>query len=263
MDAGVGIQPFQTKLGQHLSVEVDMAVQQLAILAVSLAGYEIFKKKYAEIDYFSGLSLGEYSCLYAAGVLSLEDIVILVKERAAAMQEAALNNPSTMLAVIGMEQESLEKEGAKQGFYPANINSSAQIAISLKKEDKDRINSALTNCGVKVVELEVSGGFHSPFMASAKQRLRKVIDGLVFYDASIPIVSNFTARGSINKEEIKSNLIEQMVSPVLWKDCVDFMIKKGVELFYEIGPSKVLRGLMRKINPQVKVINIEKKEDLE
>jgi [acyl-carrier-protein] S-malonyltransferase len=240
----------------------DTAVQQLAILAVSLAGYEIFKNKSLEVKYLSGLSLGEYSCLYAAGVLSLADLVVLVKERASAMQKAAGANPSTMLAVIGMERDVLGKEANKHGFYLANVNSASQIVISLKKEDKERINKALTDQGVKVIELVVSGGFHSPFMESAKQHLSKVMDNLEFCDASIPIVSNFTAQASTDKEEIKRNLIEQLVSPVLWKDCIDFMTAGGVDLFYEIGPSKVLRGLMRKINPKVRVVNIEKKEDI-
>ena len=114
-----------------------------------------------------------------------------------------------------------------------------------------------------MVDLEVSGGFHSPFILPARVRLQKVIDSLAFNDAKIPIVSNFTAKAHTDKDEIKRNLIEQLTSPVLWKDCVDFMVSRGVSMMYEIGPSKILKGLIRKINPEIKVVNIEKKEDIE
>jgi len=108
----------------------------------------------------------------------------------------------------------------------------------------------------------VSGGFHSKFMLPAKENLKKVIDKLEFNDAKIPIVSNFTARAHTNSLEIKNNLIEQLTSTVLWKDCVEFMIRSSVDTFIELGPSKILSGLIKKINNSVRVFNIEKKEDL-
>jgi len=241
----------------------DTSLQQLAILTVSLAAFEVFKTKGVKIDYLSGLSLGEYSCLYAAEVISLEGLVILVKERAQAMQEAARQNPSTMFAVIGAARDVLE-EKAKQGkFYIANINSPQQIVVSLAKDDKQEVKSMLEACAAKVIELEVSGGFHSPFMEPAKKHLEKVIEGIDFKDAQLPIVSNFTAKGHTKSAEIRKNLAQQLVSSVLWNDCVDYMAAEGVELFFEVGPSRVLKGLMRKINPELKVLNIEKKEDLE
>ncbi len=241
----------------------DTAIQQLAILATSLAAFEVFKAKNIKIDYLSGLSLGEYSCLYAAGVLSLENLIILVKERAQAMQHAALHNPSSMFAVMGLDRVNLENEAKKAGFHIANINSSKQVVISLAKENKVRVRGALENQAARVIELAVSGGFHSPFMNEAKERLKQVVDKMEFSDAKIPIVSNFTAKPHTDKEEIKNNLLEQLVFPVLWKDCIEFMVTKGVDSFFEVGPSKVLRGLMRKINPQISVVNIEKKEDLD
>jgi [acyl-carrier-protein] S-malonyltransferase len=100
-------------------------------------------------------------------------------------------------------------------------------------------------------------------MEPAKKRLKEVLSDLEFKDAAIPIVSNVTGRASKDKDEIKRNLLEQLTSPVLWKECVEDMLKQGVDVFFEVGPSKILRGLIRKINPEVKVINIEKKEDLE
>lgn len=240
----------------------DIYIHQLAILATSLATYEVFKERGIKIDFFSGLSLGEYSCLYPAGVLAFEDLVYLVKKRAEVTQEASKIHSSCMLAVIGLERKCLERIAEKEGFYLANINSPHQIVISLRKGDKERMKDTLKDSGARVVELKVKAGFHSPFMNLAKERLRKLIDNLEFKPAKIPIVSNVTARAHTDKEEIKNNLIEQLTSPALWLDCVEFMIKKGVEVFFEVGPSRVLRGLIKKINPQVKVINIEKSQDL-
>jgi [acyl-carrier-protein] S-malonyltransferase len=236
--------------------------QQLAILATSLATYEVFKEKGIRIDFLSGLSLGEYTCLYPAGVLSLKDVAYLVKERAQAMEEASRINPSCMLAVIGLDSNSLKKISQEEGFYIANINSPQQIAISLKINDKEKVKNILESLGARVVELEVGGGFHSAFMEPAKEHLKKVLSNLEFKEAKVPIVSNFTAQASVNNKEISGNLIEQLTSTVLWKDCIEFMIKNGVDLFFEVGPSRILRGLIRKINPNVKVVNIEKNEDL-
>lgn len=241
----------------------DTGIQQLAILATSLAAFEAFKERNIAIDYFSGLSLGEYSCLYASGVLSLDDVAILVKERASAMQEAAKESPSTMFAVLGLDSNVLIDISKDGSFYIANINAPGQIVVSLRLNDKDRVKEALESKGAKVIELAVSGGFHSPFMEPASKHLKKVIDNLEFQDAKIPIVSNVTAKPHKNKDEIKDNLVKQLVSSVLWKDCVEFMVAEGVSLFFEVGPSKVLRGLMRKINSDIKVNNIEKKEDLD
>lgn len=236
--------------------------QQLAILTTSLAAYRVFSDKKLNINILSGLSLGEYSCLYPAQVLSLESLLTLVKERALAMESAAKSNPSTMLAVIGADRDKLGQLAKTDGFYVANINSPQQIVVSLKKSDLEKVKVSLASLNAKVIELDVSGGFHSPFMEPAKKHLQSVLDKLEFNDAIIPIVSNFTAKPSSNKQEIKNNLLEQLVSSVLWCDCVEYIVKNGVNLFYEIGPSRVLRGLMRKINSEIKVINIEKKEDL-
>jgi len=239
------------------------STQQLAILAVSLAAFEVFKEKESKIDYLSGLSLGEYSCLYAGEVLCLEDLVILVRERAKAMHASAMANPSTMFAVIGLGRETLEDLAKKENFYIANINSPQQTVVSLEKSRKDDITKSLEAIGARVIELVVSGGFHSPFMNSAREHLASVVKGMKFSDAKVSIVSNFTGSGHTKAEEIKKNLLEQLTSPVLWNDCVGFMIKAGVNLFFEVGPSKILRGLMGKIDRQIKVVNIERKEDFD
>ncbi len=240
----------------------DTSVQQLTILATSLAIFEVFRERITKVDYFSGLSLGEYSCLYPAGVLSLEDLARLVKERSLAMQEAAKSNPSCMFAVLGASEKVLN-DNQSLGYYVANINSPKQIVVSLSKEKKNFVREELEKMGFKVIELAVSGGFHSPFMEPARIRLKKVIEELDFSNASVPIVSNFTGRSHTDKEEIKLNLINQLTHPVLWKDCVNYMVSLKVDTFFEMGPSRILKGILRKIDPSIKVVNIEKKEDLE
>ncbi len=239
------------------------SIQQLAILAVSLAAFEVFLSRDIKVEYLAGLSLGEYSCLYAAGVISLEDVLTLVKERAMAMEQASLRNFSTMFAVMGLERKVLEDKAGQLNFYLANVNSPGQIVISLAQNTKENIRNNLKALGATVIELKVSGGFHSPFMNSAKEHLAAVAGKIEFADARIPIVSNVTARAHTKGEEIRDNLLEQLTSPVLWNDCMEFMLARGVGVFFEVGPSKVLKGLMRKINPEAKVVNIEKKEDLE
>ncbi len=241
----------------------DTATQQLAILAVSIAAYEAFRQKGIDIEYLSGLSLGEYSCLYAAGVLSLKDLVILVRERALAMQRAASANPSTMFVVIGMGQEELQDLAKDNDFYVANINSDKQIVISLKKDKIQAVKELLSPLAQRVVELVVSGGFHCRFMEPAKVHLSAVMGDMEFKKAVIPISSNFTAKVHSEPNQIRNNLLDQLVSPVLWRQCIDNMCKQGIKEFYEIGPSKVLRGLMRKINPAVKVTNLERAEDFD
>ena len=238
-------------------------IQQLAIVTTSIAIFEVFKEKFRKEDfsYFSGLSLGEYTALYASDVLDFKDTLILVKERARAMQKASLLNPSSMLAVIGAKAEDLEKE-KDDDFYISNLNAPQQVVISVSKDKKEEIKRRMLKKQRKVVELKVSGGFHSPFMEPAKKDLEKIIEKLKFKKAHLPIVSNFLAKPVEDPSLIKECLLNQLTHPVLWQRCVEFMIKEGVEIFFEIGPSRILRGLIKKINPQVKVINIEKVKDL-
>lgn len=241
----------------------DTAIQQLAILAVSLAAYELSKPNLGDVEFVLGLSLGEYSCLYAGGVLCLEDLILLVKARGQAMQKAARVNPSSMLAIIGTNRGYLEPKQRDLDFYISNLNSPSQVVISTQEKNKNELKEKLEKEGLRVIELKVSGGFHSPFMEPAREELKKVVADFEFSNASIPIISNVTASQSIESEEIKENLLKQLVSPVLWMDSIKYLSKEGITDFYEIGPSKVLKGILRKIDRNLKVINIEKKEDLE
>jgi len=240
-------------------------IQQLAIVVTSIAIFEVFKEKFKDIknfSYFSGLSLGEYTALYASGVLDFKDTLILVKERAKAMQKASRINPSSMLAIIGVKEEELKKE-KNSDFHISNLNSPQQVVISVSKDKKEEVKKRMQEKGRKVVELKVSGGFHSPFMEPAKKDLEKVIEKLTFKQAYPPIVSNFLAKPVKDTSLIKESLLNQLTHPVLWQKCIEFMIEEGVKVFFEVGPSRVLRGLIKKINSQVKIVNIEKVKDLE
>ena len=239
-------------------------IQQLAIVTTSIAIFEVFRefKDIKDFSYLSGLSLGEYTALYASEVLTFKDTLILVKERAKAMQKASLINPSSMFAIIGEDLEELEKE-KNDDFYISNLNSPEQLVISVRKEKKEKVRHLMQKKGRKVIELRVSGGFHSPFMEPAKKDLEKIINKVEFRKAKIPIVSNFSAKAVSEPEEIKKCLLNQLVYPTLWKSCIEFMIKEKVGVFFEVGPSKILRRLIKKINPSVEIINIGKVEDLE
>jgi [acyl-carrier-protein] S-malonyltransferase len=238
----------------------DTAIQQLAILAVSLAAYEVFKTTDKEIGYLSGLSLGEYSCLYPASVVSLSDLVVLVKQRAQAMQQAAKENPATMFAVLKLSPEKI-LQLQDDTFYVANLNSPKQIVISTSVANKQQVKEKLTAQGARLIELAVSGGFHSPFMQPAKDKLAEVIKGIEFSNATIPIVSNVDAKPHQQGEQIKENLLNQLTNTVRWNDCINYINSQQVNQFFEIGPSRILKGLVKKINPQLEVTSLGKQED--
>ena len=241
--------------------------QQLGVIAVSLAAYELFKISGIKVDYFSGLSLGEYSCLYPSGTLNLEDTVNFVKVRAEATIEAARKNPSSMLAVIGLKENQIKSIGEKEGFYVANINSSKQMVVSVKEEDKENIKNVLKNnkynSRIKIREIDTGAGFHSPFMEPARIILDKYADNLRFSKAHIPIVNNIMAKEAVDGNEIKKCLVDQLTHTVLWEKCVEYMVYKGVNTFFVVGPAKVLGRLIKQISPDVKVIGLEKKEDFD
>ena len=234
----------------------DTLFQQLAVFLVSAASLAVLKaKKEFTPCLYAGLSLGEYTSLYAAGVLSFEDTLRLVKRRAELMAQAAASNPSCMFAVLGVEKEDL-KDQDQDLFYIANLNCPGQVVISLSKDKSDSVKKLLEDKGAKrVIELEVSGGFHSPFVKDAEVGLRQAVASLSLKDAVIPIVSNVDAKPHQDKESIGKNLVAQLTCPVLWWKSVEYMKDEGITFFYEVGPSKVLRGILRKIDPSLKVTN--------
>ncbi len=216
----------------------------------------------------AGHSLGEYSALVSANAIQFYDAIKLVRARGKAMQQAGIDNPGTLAAVVGLQPHKVEdlcKEASAAGIVQcANFNSPGQIVIS---GSIDGVRKAMELCkanGAKLVkELVVSGAFHSPLMQSAKDLL---LESLVFtpiYDARFPVYANVTARPVTKKDEIKNLLHQQVTSPVRWEETITNMIADGFDEFYEIGPGKVLQGLVKRINPDVKLFGIDKFEDLE
>ena len=232
--------------------------QQVAIYVLSAAAYKVFSDRsatYSQPAYFAGLSLGEYTALYASGAVSFEDGLKLVKNRAQSMQLAAENNPSTMLAVIGAEKKDLKSFDGKE-LYIANLNCPGQVVVSVAKDKVEQVTELLVTKGFKrVIQLEVSGGFHSPFMADAEKKLSDVVEKTLFNDVEIPIVSNVDACAYTDSAQLKENLVKQLTGSVLWWKSIDFMRKNGVTTFYEVGPNKILKGILRKIDRSLVVEN--------
>ncbi|MCA9741589.1 MAG: ACP S-malonyltransferase [Deferribacteres bacterium] len=207
-------------------------------------------------DMVAGHSLGEYTALVAAGVLSFEDALQLVKVRGDAMQGAGLDKPGTMAAVIGLESDAVDeicRIASSAGIVQAaNYNSPGQIVISGDHAGiKKAIEVAQEKGARKAMELVVGGAFHSPLMEGARQKLKLALDKTTFQDARVPIYQNATATAETDAEAIKNNLDLQLTNPVRWIECVEGMITGGASEMYELGPSKVLTGLVRRIDRSV------------
>ena len=240
---------------------------QPAILTMSIAALEAFKSaascQLPAVSYTAGLSLGEYSALVAAEAISFEDAVFLVRRRGEFMEEAAQNKPGRMLSIIGLNLDKVKEICSKTNTEVANINCPGQIVISGGIKESEEAAKLAQDYGAKrAVALEVSGAFHSSFMKEASEKLAMELEKIKINPPKIPIVSNVTAKPVTKAEEIKYNLIKQVACSVLWDDSIKFILSKGVSNFIEFGPGKVLKGLMRRIEPNAEVINIEKKEDV-
>ena len=242
-------------------------ISQPAILTVSIAALEAFKTAFSSNlpapSFFAGLSLGEYTALIAAGSLTFEDGLKLVRKRAEIMNEAALRHPGKMAAVIDLPVEQIKDICLKNGAEIANLNCPGQSVISGEAETVEKASALCLEAGAKrVIPLEVSGAFHSSLMFDASGDLKLFLNNVSISAPTAPVVSNYTARPEYRASDIRENLVYQMYSAVKWEDSVRFMLAQGVNKFYEFGPGKVLKGLMRKIEPGVEIISIEKKEDI-
>jgi [acyl-carrier-protein] S-malonyltransferase len=216
----------------------------------------------------AGHSLGEYSALVSANAIQFYDAIKLVRARGRAMQQAGIDNPGTLAAIVGLDPTAVESiclEASAEGIVQcANFNSPGQIVIS---GSLDGVRKAMELCkskGAKLVkELVVSGAFHSPLMQSAKDVLLDSLNITPIYDSRFPVYANVTAKPVSTKDEIKKLLYEQVTSPVRWEETIVNMVNDGFEEFYEVGPGKVLQGLVKRINPDVKIFNIDKYSDVE
>ncbi len=241
---------------------------QPAIVTTSIAAYAVLREKGLNPSVVAGHSIGEYSALVAAGAISFEDAISLVRKRGQLMYEAGIKNPGAMSAIIGLDYTKMEeicKEVSAFGICQiANLNSADQLVISGNSEAVAKAGEAATKEGAKkVIQLKVSGAFHSPLMASAAEELKRDIEKIEIRDPKIPVVTNVYAKEATTAGEIKEALILQMENRVLWKNTIEFIKEKGLDLFVEVGSGKVLAGLNRKINKEIKTINLEDKKTLE
>ena len=208
-------------------------------------------------DMVAGHSLGEFSALVACGALRFEDALLLVSARAHAMQAACEATPGTMAAVLGLPDEQVDEicKAHKDGVVvAANFNCPGQIVISGEVEAVDAACVTLKEAGARrALRLPVGGAFHSPLMAPAAEALAEAINKTEFRKPFCPIYQNVTAQASVEPEVIRENLLKQLTAPVRWTQSVQNMIADGASEFYEFGPGDVLKGLIRKINPEVQV----------
>lgn len=233
-------------------------ITQPAIFLHSILAYKSIEN--AKPEMIAGHSLGEFSALVANGTLSFEDGLQLVSLRAQAMQKACELNPSTMAAVLGLADEKVEEvcrqvqEQTGEVVVPANYNCPGQLVISGSVKGIEVACEQLKAAGAKrALVLPVGGAFHSPLMEPARKELQQAIEATTFHNPSCPVYQNVVAKGVIDKDEIKQNLISQLTGAVKWTQCVQAMIADGASRFTEAGPGKVLQGLIQKINKEVSV----------
>lgn len=238
---------------------------QAAMVTTSIAMMKVLKSKGVEPDVAAGLSLGEYCALAAAGVMSEDDAITTVRQRGILMQEAVPAGIGAMAAVLALDAGRIEE--VLKDFEDAeiaNYNCPGQIVISGKKEAVEEAGEKLLEAGAKrIIPLKVSGPFHSSMLKGAGEKLGEVLSHVAIKEPAIPYVANVTAAYVTKADEVKQLLQKQVSSSVRWQQSVEAMIADGVDTFIEIGPGRTLAGFMKKINRDVKVLNIEKLEDVD
>lgn len=244
------------------------AVTQPAVLTTSVAMLRAVEERVGPADFVAGHSLGEYTALVAAGSVAFEDAVRLVRERGRFMQEAVPAGEGAMAAVMGSDPETVAAgcaEASSHGVCSiANINSPGQIVIAGHRNAVEYAAEILKSAGAKrVMLLAVSAPFHCDLMSPAAERLGPLLDDTVFSDLNVPLVTNVDAEVILLGEQARDALKRQVASPVRWTDLVSRMISEGVVRFIEIGPGKVLSGLVKQISGDVEAISIQSLETLE
>ncbi|MFC1562427.1 ACP S-malonyltransferase [candidate division KSB1 bacterium] len=241
---------------------------QPAIFLHSWILFELLKGVGINVDWVAGHSLGEYVAITAAGVLDFENGLKLVKRRGELVKEASDENPGSMAAIIGLDREKVKKIcdnlNDKGVIQPVNFNSPGQIVISGTKEMVEKaIESAKSAGALKALELEVSGAFHTIFMQRARDGISDYLNNFSINKAKFPIVSNFTSKPMIEPDEIKKNIVEQLINPVLWEDSIEYLIDNGTDIFIEVGPGRVLRGLLRRIDKNAVCFGVNNADDID
>jgi len=236
---------------------------QPAILATSIAALRAMQAQdFPAPDFVAGHSLGEYSALVAANALALSEAVKIVRARGGYMQEAVPVGTGAMAAILGADLQTVKDACAEaaQGEVcsPANINSPAQIVIAGDAAAIDRAIPILKERGAKrAIKLNVSAPFHCALMKPAQDRLAADLEQANFHDLTAPVVTNVDAQAVVTGKDARESLVRQVSQPVRWLESVEFLINQGVQTFVEIGPGKVLSGLVRQINREVRCVNVE------
>jgi len=239
-------------------------ISQPAIVSVSLAAFEAFKTKYnIKPAFAAGLSLGEYSALIAMGAFDFKNGMRLIQKRGHIMEVAAKKRPGKMVVILDLPMERVRDICRKTESEIANLNAPGQIVISGFAANVDNAKVRCLAAGAKkAIDLPVSGGFHSLLMFEASGELKAILDDIPMFMPKVPVISNYTALPMSRTADIKQNLVYQIYSSVRWEDSMRYMLSQGVTKFIEFGPGKVLKGLMRKIEPSAQVFNIEKAADI-
>ena len=240
---------------------------QPALLTVSMACLAAARERLGDAmpsaDFMAGHSLGEYTALTASGSLDFATAVRLARERGRLMYEAGLQLPGTMAAVIAMEAGKLEEICKATGAYIANLNCPGQIAISGTVDAVKAASTLARERGAKLaVQLQVSGAFHSPMMLSAAEGMRACIRDAKISLPRIPVIGNTMAQMLDNADSIRRELTEQVCGCVHWQETIENLLKEGVDTFIEIGPGKVLTGLVKRVNKEARTINLGTLEEI-
>ena len=238
---------------------------QPAIFVHSIIVDKFLKEKDIRANAVAGHSLGEFSALVSADVLSFESALEIVKVRSSEMAQAGKNVPGTMAAILGADDDQLKIICKQDGVVvPANINAPGQVVISGEIQAIENAIITAKEIGVRrALALNVSGAFHSPLMTPARQPLLDVIDSIEFNNAKIPVYQNVSASPVTNATAIRDNILNQLENPVLWCDTILNLKQMGITDFYEVGPGKVLKGLNRQIFPESTTITCDKLEHLD
>lgn len=238
---------------------------QAAMVTTSIAMTKVLEAQGVKPDVTAGLSLGEYCALYAAGAMTEKDAIATVRQRGILMQEAVPVGQGAMAAILAMDASAIEEViSGIDGVQIANYNCPGQIVISGKKEAVETACEKLKEAGAKrAIMLNVSGPFHSRMLTGAGEKLGEVLEQVEIHPLSIPYVANVTAEYVTDAADVKPLLMKQVSSSVRWEQSVRAMLADGVDTFIEIGPGKTLAGFMKKIDRTVKVLNIEKLEDVD
>ena len=243
---------------------------QPAIFLISYSIFQVIKNEFEinlnEAKYFAGHSLGEYTALTCSGVLSFENTIKILKLRGKAMQEAVPKGEGGMIAVLGSELEILEdiinKKKNEFRCFIANDNSNGQIVLSGTMSNIEKLSIYLNSLNIKNIKLSVSAPFHCELMKTATELMRNELAKIVFKDFQTSLISNVTAKEINDSSLIRDLLVRQIESRVRWRESINYMIKNGVNNFIEIGPGKILSGLVKRIDKKVKVSAINNEEDI-